>query len=163
MTKEKYYYKLIKLTTGETIVTETKDNCKSIYRKKSLTVINPVVLNTLRMPKVNRIVESFMLTTWFNLSDEEEFQISTSQIIAVADAGETVKSIYLNFLEERDKESDEDSPLQSEDDFAENNQDEFDDFMQAIVEKIGEQIEEETDGREDSPFGRTRRNTRTIH
>ena len=161
--KENAYYKLIKLTTGETLVVETINNCKTFQRKKTLTVFNPVVLNAIRMPRINKIVESFILAPWFNLSDQEKFEIATSQIVSVADAGETIQNIYLSFLEERSKDSDEDTPLQSEEEFSENNEDEFNDFMQAMVEKLGEQIEEETEGREEFSFGRTRRTTKTIH
>ena len=162
MTETKYY-KIIKLSSGETIVCGTNENFKHISRKKTITVFNPVVLNVIRVPRPGGIIESFMLTPWFNVSDTEEFQIVSAHIISSGDASDTMLEIYSNFLAQRELEKEEDSEIKTAEDFEEENNDEFDQFMQAIVEKIGEQSEEETEGRDELSFGRARRNTRTLH
>lgn len=162
MTETKYY-KLIKLSSGETIVCGTNETLKNITRKKTITVFNPVILNTIRVPRPGGIIESFMLTPWFNVSDTEEFQIISAHIISAGDASDTMLDIYSSFLAQREQENEDDSEIKSAEELEEESNDEFDQFMQAIVEKIGEQSEEENEGREELSFGRARRNTRTLH
>ena len=54
---------LLKLTSGETIVGHV-DSHSNIYDKQFVTVKNPVILNHMRIPRGNFLVESYILLPW---------------------------------------------------------------------------------------------------
>jgi len=156
------YYKLIKLSSGDNIICTTEDDCKDFFKKKAITVHNPVVLNTIRLPRGTSILESYVLIPWFTFSDSEIYEIATQQIITTSNLKEGLVKNYKTFLENREKEDEEE---ETKDMTVEELQEEapaaLQQLMNTLAEHIGEQSEEEEDGREEYIFGRRR--TRTLH
>lgn len=109
------HFKYIKLSSGDSIVCTTKDNCKNIYRKKTITVNDPVILNPVRMPRGDVLVESYIMYPWFSFSDETEYKIPTNQVVLIVGIKEHLKNNYLRYLslQRQDEENDE----EIEDDF----------------------------------------------
>jgi hypothetical protein len=162
---ENFYVVLIKLVSGESIVGETLAECEDFLKEQYVEVLNPVILNTIRMPRKNQIVESHVLTPWLPFSKNIEHKISSNKIVTMIEVTDNFKSSYLDFLEarrEEEEEEDEESQLFEE----ANNQYEIEEFLENVVEKLGDYIEEDEEqaGRDDSIFIRgIRRGTRTIH
>jgi len=77
------YFKYIKLVSGDNIVCTTTDNCENVYKQKTISVTDPVVLNPIRIPKGDVLVESYVMYPWFSFSEEIEYKIPTSQVVLV--------------------------------------------------------------------------------
>ena len=161
---ENFYVVLIKLVSGESIVGETLAECEDFLKEQYVEVLNPVILNTIRMPRKNQIVESHVLTPWLPFSKNIEHKISSNKIVTMIEVTDNFKSSYLDFLEARREEEEEEGEDQS---FGEaDEQYEIEEFLENVVEKLGDYIEEDEEqaGRDDSIFIRgIRRGTRTIH
>ena len=157
------YYNLLKLSSGDNVICSTEDSCENFVDKKMLSITNPVVLNVLRMPKGRNLVESYVLIPWFSFASNDIYEISTDQIITAIDIKETLVKNYLDYLEQRDKEEEELKAVQEEE-LSVSEEKELQTVFDNMIEKLGEQIEEEeNDGRDEFIFGRNRRGTRTIH
>lgn len=158
------YYKLIKLSSGDNIICTTEDDCKDFIKKKIITVHNPVVINTIRVPRGTSILESYILIPWFNFCDSEIYDISTQQIVTTSNIKDGLVKNYQTFLENREKDEEEETKDISVEDLQEEDPDIVQQLMDTLAEHIGEQSEEEEqDGRDEYYFGRDRRRTRTIH
>ena len=84
--------KILKLTSGEDIICKTFDECKDL-KGRNISITDPVVLNQIRMPRGDMIVESYILSPWVALGNTESFEISTDHIIVAVDTKETLKEI----------------------------------------------------------------------
>ena len=159
------YYKLIKLSSGDNIICTTDDDCKDFIKKKMITVHNPVVLNTIRLPRGTSILESYILIPWFSFSESEIYDISTQQIVTTSNLKEGLVKNYKTFLENRDSEDEEEETKDiTVEELQEEDPDILQELMDTLAEHIGEQSEEEEqDGRDEYYYQRDRRRTRTIH
>ena len=68
-------YKIIKLTTGETIVCSTEDSCEDLLEKKTIIIINPVILNHVRIPRGSSLIESYIMFPWMSFTENNIFTI----------------------------------------------------------------------------------------
>ena len=100
------YFKYIKLSSGECIVCTTTDNYENVYKQKTISIFDPVVLNPMRIPRGDVLVESYIMYPWFSFSEELEYKIPTSQVVLMVNIKETLKKNYLRYLSQQD-ESDE--------------------------------------------------------
>jgi len=158
------YYKLIKLSSGDNIICTTEDDCKDFIKKKIISVHNPVVINTIRVPRGTSILESYILIPWFNFSDSEIYEISTQQIVTTSNIKDGLVKNYQTFLENREKNDEEEETKDiSVEDLQEEDPDILQQLMETLADHIGEQSEEDQDGRDEYTFGTDRRRTRTIH
>ena len=144
------YFKYIKLVSGDNIVCTTTDNCENVYKQKTISVTDPVVLNPIRIPKGDVLVESYVMYPWFSFSEEIEYKIPTSQVVLVVNIKDNLKKNYLRYLAMQDNDDD----ITDSDLFVDDNEDEIDEFLN----EMGEENENNENGGTDG-FGRTR----TIH
>jgi hypothetical protein len=144
------YFKYIKLVSGDNIVCTTTDNCENVYKQKTISVTDPVVLNPIRIPKGDVLVESYVMYPWFSFSEEIEYKIPTSQVVLVVNIKDNLKKNYLRYLAMQDNDDD----ITDGDLFVDDNEDEIDEFLN----EMGEENENNENGGTDG-FGRTR----TIH
>ena len=144
------YFKYIKLVSGDNIVCTTTDNCENVYKQKTISVTDPVVLNPIRIPKGDVLVESYVMYPWFSFSEEIEYKIPTSQVVLVVNIRDNLKKNYLRYLAMQDNDDD----ITDGDLFVDDNEDEIDEFLN----EMGEENENNENGGTDG-FGRTR----TIH
>ena len=98
------YYKYIKLTSGDGIICTTLDNYENLYDLKTIKVSSPVVLNPVRIPRGDVLVESYIMYPWFSFSEETEYTIPTTQILFAVNIKETLKKNYLTYLSNREDE-----------------------------------------------------------
>lgn len=95
-----YSYKLLKLNSGEDIVCKTEETL-SLKDKQSIIIQDPMVLNQLRTPYGAGIVESYTLSPWLALSDDEFYEIPVQYIILAANVKETLKENYIKYVQDR--------------------------------------------------------------
>jgi hypothetical protein len=144
------YFKYIKLVSGDNIVCTTTDNCENVYKQKTISVTDPVVLNPIRIPKGDVLVESYVMYPWFSFSEEIEYKIPTSQVVLVVNIKDNLKKNYLRYLAMQDNDDD----ITEGDLFVDGDEDEIDEFLN----EMGEENENNENGGTDG-FG----STRTIH
>jgi len=157
---ENPYYKYLKLSSGDGIICKTTDDCSKLFDKKTISITDPIVLNPIRVPRGDVLVESYIMYPWFSFSEEKEYVISTGQIIFVSNVEDRLKQNYIQYLktqEEKEQEKDDD-PIIIDDDEEEENESLLDQLLNAL----GEEIHEE-ERHDDFITGRTRRTSRTIH
>jgi len=140
--------KILKLTSGEDIVCKTFDECKDL-KGRNISITDPVVLNQIRMPRGDMIVESYILSPWVSLANTAIFEISTDHIIVAADTKETLKDNYIKFIDSR--EASEISEAEAKELDTEQ--------IQEIVDKFINTLEEEHNENKEPP----KRRGRTIH
>jgi hypothetical protein len=144
------YFKYIKLVSGDNIVCTTTDNCENVYKQKTISVTDPVVLNPIRIPKGDVLIESYVMYPWFSFSEEIEYKIPTSQVVLVVNIKDNLKKNYLRYLAMQDNDDD----ITEGDLFVDGDEDEIDEFLN----EMGEENENNENGGTDG-FG----STRTIH
>lgn len=162
---------LIKLITGENIVCETDENCDSYVDKKFIDIYNPVLINVLRMPRRGNLVESYIMMPWIGFAKTEFCKIAVDKVITLVDVEDGIRDNYIEFLERRIKEKEEELQEETEGtsikitELSSETEIEIEEFLEHAMEKLGEHLEEdeEYEGREDSNFGRIRRSTKTLH
>lgn len=150
---------LLKLTSGETVIGHV-DNHSNIYDRRFVTIKNPAILNHMRIPKGNFLIESYILLPWCSFSSEEYFNIPTSQIITAAKVKEELKNNYIDFImRKNDKSSSEEETVL---DFDE------DDGMEEFMNTLEGRSEDDETGEEENEDDRTTRrrgtgSTKILH
>lgn len=150
---------LLKLTSGETIVGHV-DSHSNIYDKQFVTVKNPVILNHMRIPRGNFLVESYILLPWCSFSSEEYFNIPTSQIITTAKVKEELKNNYIDFIMRKNdtSSSEEETVLDFDED------DTIEEFMDILQGRSENDETGEEENKDDRDSGRSNRGiTRILH
>lgn len=158
---EDIQYKYLKLTSGDGIICTTTDDLTNLFEKSSISVTDPIVLNPIRVPRGEVLVESYIMYPLFSFSSENIYEIPTKQIVLVVNIKDNLKDNYIQYLktqEETEKEEDDD-PIIIEEDNDEETQSLFDKLLNAL----GEDIHEDTERHDDFIIGRSRRTSRTIH
>jgi hypothetical protein len=157
---EDIQYKYLKLSTGDNIVCKTDDDCKNLFDRNTISVSDPVVLNAVRVPRGEVLVESYIMYPWFSFSEEKIYEISTKQIILAVNINDNLKENYIGYLktqEEKEKENNDD-PIIIDDDEEENES-----LLDQLLNALGDDIHEDTERHDDFIAGRSRRTSRTIH
>jgi hypothetical protein len=130
--------KYFKLISGENIIATTETNCDDLSAIDSVTVIDPVLINTVRVPRNGMVFESFMMQPWIALSSEYELDIATSHILFAINVKESVEKQYQLYLEQ-DTVIDPDMV----DDESTSFEDELREEVRELMEMMGEESEED--------------------
>ena len=93
-------YKLLKLNTGDDIVCKTEENLSLKYTE-SIFVQDPMVLNQIRVPYGSGIMESYTLSPWMAMTEDEFYEIPVRYIIVAADIKENLKDNYIKYVQNR--------------------------------------------------------------
>ena len=138
-------YKLLKLNTGDDIVCKTEENL-SLRDKDTIFIQDPMVLNQIRTPFGTGVVESYTLSPWLALAEDEFYEIPVNYIILAANVKDTLKDNYIKYVQDR-KEAELNERMTAED---------------LEVEESDNQIEKEDNHENSSNTPRTRRG-RFVH
>jgi hypothetical protein len=131
MEEEKVNYKFLRLTSGDSIICKTTDDCKQLTGKRIISVTDPVILNMLRLPKDGVLIESYVLFPLFSFSEENVYEIPVHQIVVATNIKESLKNNYLEYIMYRDNKDE----LYTESDDAEETDEE-------IIEELFEKFEQ---------------------
>jgi len=150
-------YKMIKLVTGEIIICTTDDDCEDLHKKEVITVMDPVLMNQLRIPREGYIFESYVLLPWLSFCETPMFDIPTKHILVAGDIKEQLKTNYLDFIiNKAEEEMNQLNPTKES-----SHQDTIEEILDNIIEGI--EHEEEEDHRETAGNLGAGRSTRTLH
>lgn len=94
------YCKFIKLTNGEDIIVQTDDLCDTFKNKEFISVVDPVLISSMRRAHGNMIVESYIMQPWIKMGKVDLVQLPTKNIIVAVDIHEIAEKQYMEFIEE---------------------------------------------------------------
>ena len=160
MEEEKVNYKFLRLTSGDSIICKTTDDCKQLTGKRIISVSDPVILNMLRIPRDGVLIESYVLFPLFSFSEENVYEIPVHQIVVATNIKESLKNNYLEYIMYRDNNDE----LYDES----NNAEETDgDLVEELFEKFEQSLGDENGENNDDAGERdirfNRGNRRTLH
>ena len=147
------FYKYVKLTNGENIIVMTDTDCKEFKDRKSISILNPVELSTVRMANGPMLMESTTLQPWIKVATDDVIELPTESIIVIADVKEEAIEQYKIFLEEY-KNRKEDVEEQEE---------EIIEPSAELLQKLMQEINQESDFEPEYTNEDKRRAKRTIH
>ena len=78
----------------------TDTDCKEFKDRKSISILNPVELSTVRMANGPMLMESTTLQPWIKIATDDVIELPTESIIVIADVKEEAIEQYKIFLEE---------------------------------------------------------------
>ena len=139
--------KLLKLTNGENLIVTTDSHCQNFKQQSSISVIDPVLISTIKFNKGPFIVETYTMQPWIKIAKKDIINIPTENIIVAVDIHEDVEQQYKNFVEDTETE---DKTLVSDKEAVEN-------MVDQLMEDEEEEFEEIDDDR------RQKRSQTTFH
>lgn len=159
MEEEKVNYKFLRLTSGDSIICKTTDDCKQLTGKRIISVSDPVILNMLRLPRDGVLIESYVLFPLFSFSEENIYEIPVHQIVVATNIKESLKNNYLEYIMYRDKDE-----LYDESDDAEETDNEIiEELFEKFEQSLGDVNDENNDDAGERDIRINRGNRRTLH
>lgn len=131
----------------------TDTDCKEFKDRKSISILNPVELSTVRMANGPMLMESTTLQPWIKIATDDVIELPTESIIVIADVKEEAIEQYKIFLEEY-KNRKEDIEEQEE---------EIIEPSAELLQKLMQEINQESDFEPEYTNEDKRRAKRTIH
>lgn len=92
--------KFLKLTNGEDIIVQTDDTCESLNNKEFISVIDPVLIASMRIPRGPMVIETYIMQPWIKMAKADVVQIPTKNIVVAVDVHEMAEKQYLQYVEE---------------------------------------------------------------
>lgn len=146
--------KFLKLTNGEDIIVQTDDTCESLNKKEFISVIDPVLIASMRIPRGPMVIETYIMQPWIKMAKADVVQIPTKNIVVAVDVHEMAEKQYLQYVEESNNRKVLEEATEDETEEEELTEEEaFDQLMQSMREDS----DEEDDG---NPRTKVRR---TLH
>lgn len=146
--------KFLKLTNGEDIIVQTDDTCESLNKKEFISVIDPVLIASMRIPRGPMVIETYIMQPWIKMAKADVVQIPTKNIVVAVDVHEMAEKQYLQYVEESNNRNVLNESTEDETEEEELTEEEaFDQLMQSMREDS----DEEDDG---NPRTKVRR---TLH
>jgi len=160
MEEEKVNYKFLRLTSGDSIICKTTDDCKQLTGKRIISVTDPVILNMLRLPKDGVLIESYVLFPLFSFSEENVYEIPVHQIVVATNIKESLKNNYLEYIMYRDSKDE----LYAESDDAEETDEEIiEELFEKFEQSLGDVNDENNDDAGERDIRIDRGNRRILH
>lgn len=130
----------------------TDTDCKEFKDRKSISIINPVELSTVRMTNGPVLMESTTLQPWIKIATDDVIELPTESIIAIVDIKEDAIEQYKIFLEEYNNPK-------KEEEIEEEMEEPSPELLQALMQEINQESEFEPE----YTYDQKRRAKRTIH
>jgi hypothetical protein len=160
MEEEKVNYKFLRLTSGDSIICKTTDDCKQLTGKRIISVSDPVILNMLRLPRDGVLIESYVLFPLFSFSEENVYEIPVHQIVVATNIKESLKNNYLEYIMYRDNKDE----LYAESDDAEETDEEIiEELFEKFEQSLGDVNDENNDDAGERDIRIDRGNRRILH
>ena len=160
MEEEKVNYKFLRLTSGDSIICKTTDDCKQLTGKRIISVTDPVILNMLRLPKDGVLIESYVLFPLFSFSEENVYEIPVHQIVVATNIKKKKKKNYLEYIMYRDNKDE----MYSESEEAEESDEEIiEELFEKFEQSLGDVNEENNDDTGDRDSRIDRGDRRILH
>lgn len=151
------YYKFVKLSNGDNIIVMTDTDCKEFKDRKSISIINPVELSTVRLANGPVIMESVTMQPWIKIATDDVIDLPTESIVVIADMKQDAIDQYKIFLEDYKNPIEED---EFDEEIVEPTEEEIELFQKILSESMDHQSELEP---VEYTYDQKRRSKRTIH
>lgn len=92
--------KFLKLTNGEDLIVQTDDACDTFNGKEFISVIDPVLIASMRIPRGTMIIETYIMQPWIKMAKSDVVQIPTKNIVVAVNVHEMAEKQYLEYVEE---------------------------------------------------------------
>lgn len=92
--------KFLKLANGDNIIAMTEDSCDTFENKEFLSVIDPVQVGTVRIPRGSMVIETYVLQPWIKMAVKENVKIPTRSIVAAVNILEDAVNQYKQYVED---------------------------------------------------------------
>lgn len=135
----------------------TDTDCKEFKDRKSISIINPVELSTIRINNGPVIMESVTMQPWIKIATDDVIELPTESIVVIADMKDEAIDQYKIFLEEYKNRKEE--VEQMEDEPTEEEVELFHEKLQSLMNDITQESEFEPEYTNEEK----RRAKRTIH
>lgn len=146
------YYRLIKLTNGEVLIVQTDDSCDDWFNKTVISVLNPILLQTMRFPKGDSLIETYILHPWISFAEDEVIDIPTRNILVILNPA---KGLIMNYEEYIMRSSVNNEPSTEEEETSS-----FEEFLDSLRGEGDQNGEEENDN---EGYRSSGGNTRILH
>ena len=128
----------------------TDTDCKEFKDRKSISIINPVELSTVRMTNGPVLMESTTLQPWIKIATDDVIELPTESIVVIVDIKEDAIEHYKIFLEEYNNPKEE-------------VEEEIIEPSAELLQKLMQEINQESDFEPEYTNEDKRRAKRTIH
>lgn len=146
------YYKLIKLTNGEVLIVQTDDPCDDWVSKPVISVLNPILMQSMRFPKGDSLIETYILHPWISFAEDEVIDLPTRNVLVILNPAQ---GLIMNYEEYIMRSSGNNEPSTEEE---ETNS--FEDFLDSLRGEGDQNGEEENDSEGPRSSGGS---TRILH
>lgn len=99
------YYKFLKLVNGDNLIVTTDDQCSTLKDKEYLSVVDPVLISSMRFPRGTMVVETYVMQPWIKMAKSDVFQIPINNIVIATDVHEMAEEQYKKYIAENDSNS----------------------------------------------------------
>jgi hypothetical protein len=153
-------YKLLKLSTGDTIICMIQPEC-NIFTSESVFVIHPIVVDVMKVPAEDGFYETCIMYAWNSFSSDETCEISTMHILACTNPTANIKEYYLKYIENsknvddvlmEDLDNDPNTYLDTKDKI----QEEYNNFLDSYESDEHDELTSESDSGNDTDAPRKR-------
>lgn len=97
------FCKLLKLTNGEDLIVSTEDSCETFKGKEFLDVVDPVQIGTIKLPRGNMIIESYVMQPWIRMAKATTIKIPVTNIVVAVDLEDKAEAQYIEFVKSSGK------------------------------------------------------------
>lgn len=94
------YTKLLKLTNGDNLIVTTDTACQDFKKLPAISVLDPVLINTLKFNRGPYIVETYTMQPWIKIAKKDIINIPTENIIVAVDIQDDVEEQYRKFVDD---------------------------------------------------------------
>lgn len=113
------FYKFIKLSSGDSIIASTEDNCETFENKEFIEISNPVQVEAVRVPKGTMLVETHLFLPWIAMSATDTYKLPTRSIIVTVDVDVSVVKQYESYIAKYSRKTSDQNDEESEEYFYE--------------------------------------------
>jgi hypothetical protein len=92
------YYRLIKLINGEVLIAQTDDPCDDWLSKPIISVLNPILMQSMRFPKGDSLIETYILHPWVSFAEDEVIDIPTRNILVILNPEQGLITNYEEYI-----------------------------------------------------------------
>lgn len=143
------YCKYLKLTNGDNLIVTTDDNCASFDGKEFIYVMDPVKLQTIKLPRGSYIIESFLMEPWIRVAKDDLYSIPVKNIVVAADLKDNAIEYYQKYLSQSKETETTISSQSMEEMLEEEEQEDFENYLDEILTLDEEELEDGTNGSSD--------------
>ena len=94
----------MKLSSGEDMIGQIKGHIDGVYDEATVAVYSPMTIKYMRIPTSKGAMDSYMLTPWSTLTNEEVVHVCSKHIMMATPAGARISALYHSYLQEQYEE-----------------------------------------------------------